>query len=42
MHDVLVPGPAAGFRGFALKVNETLARRPVTATARAFAEAVGV
>jgi len=40
-HDILVPGPAAGFRGFALKVNETLARRPIAETASAFAEAVG-
>ena len=39
--DVLLPGPAAGFQGFALKVNETLAQRPVAETARAFAEAVG-
>jgi len=27
--------------GFALKVNEALARRPVAETARAFAESVG-
>ena len=39
--DVLVPQPAAGFSGFALKVNEALARRPVAETARAFAESVG-
>ena len=40
-HDVLLPAPAAGFRGFALKVNETLARRPVAETVRAFAEVAG-
>jgi threonine aldolase len=39
--DVIVPGPAGGFRGFALKVNETLTRRPVTETVRAFSEAIG-
>jgi len=39
--DVQVPGPAAGWSGFALKVNETLARRPVEETAQAFREALG-
>lgn len=38
--DVLVPAPATGFHGFSLKVNETLARRPVSETAGAFAAAV--
>jgi threonine aldolase len=39
--NVVVPAPAGGFRGFALKVNETLARRPVTETVTAFSEAIG-
>ena len=34
--DVMVPGPATDFRGFRLKVNETLARRSAAETARAF------
>jgi threonine aldolase len=38
--DVVVPRPASDFRGFRLKVNETLARRPAAATARAFETAV--
>lgn len=38
--DVLVPGPSGSFRGFALKVNETLARRPVTETAAIISEAL--
>jgi threonine aldolase len=38
--DVRVPGPAAGFRGFALKVNETLSWMPVRDTVGAFAEAI--
>lgn len=39
--DVRVPGPAAGFRGFALKVNETLSWMPVEETVEAFAQATG-
>jgi threonine aldolase len=38
--NVLIPAPAGQFRGFVLKVNETLARRPADETAGAFAEAV--
>jgi len=38
---VVVPAPAGGFRGFALKVNETLTRRPVAETVTAFSEAIG-
>jgi threonine aldolase len=38
--DVVVPRPASDFRGFRLNVNETLARRPAAATARAFETAV--
>ena len=38
--DVLVPAPTAGFSGFILKVNETLARRPAAETAGAFAAAL--
>jgi len=38
--DIVVPSPAAGFSGFALKVNETLARRSVAETIGAFEEAV--
>ena len=34
---ILLPGPSTTFRGFALGVNETWARRPVDETARAFA-----
>jgi len=36
-----LPGPASGWPGFALKVNETLARRPVGETVQAFREALG-
>ena len=39
-HQIAVPRPAAGFRGFALKVNETLSRRPVADTVQAFSEAL--
>ena len=39
--DVQLPGPAAAWSGFALKVNETLARRPVEETIQAFQEALG-
>ncbi len=35
---VLLPAPSGNFRGFALGVNETLARRPVEETVGAFAE----
>jgi len=35
---VLLPSPNPNFRGFALAVNETLARRPVTETVAAFDE----
>jgi threonine aldolase len=38
--DVMIPGPATDFRGFRLKVNETLARRPAVETAGAFAMAL--
>jgi len=38
--DVMVPGPATDFRGFRLKVNETLTRRPAAETAHAFATAL--
>jgi threonine aldolase len=36
-----LPAPAPNLRGFILVVNETLARRPVAETVRAFQEAVG-
>jgi threonine aldolase len=39
--DVRLPGPASGWSGFFLNVNETLARRPVEETAQAFREALG-
>ena len=39
--DVQLPGPASGWSGFFLTVNETLARQPVEETARAFREALG-
>ena len=39
--DVRIPGPASGWSGFSLTVNETLARRPVEETAQAFREALG-
>jgi threonine aldolase len=38
---VELPAPSPNFRGFVLVVNETLARRPVAETVRAFGEAVG-
>ncbi len=38
--DVQMPGPASGWPGFFLNVNETLARRPAEETARAFREAL--
>jgi len=38
--DIVLPAPASGFKGFALKVNETLARRPVAETIGAFEEGV--
>lgn len=38
---VLLPAPNPNFRGFALGVNETLARRPVEETVRAFVEVLG-
>jgi threonine aldolase len=39
-HDVQMPGPASGWSGFFLNVNETLARRPTQETARAFRDAL--
>jgi threonine aldolase len=38
---VELPEPSPYFRGFPLVVNETLARRPVAETVRAFEDAVG-
>jgi threonine aldolase len=38
---ILLPGPNANFRGFALSVNETLARRPVEEIVQAFVEVLG-
>jgi threonine aldolase len=38
---IQMPGPARDWSGFNLKVNETLARRPVEKTARQFREALG-
>lgn len=35
---ILLPGPSANFKGFALGVNETLTRRPVEETVRAFSD----
>jgi len=37
---ILLPGPNPNFQGFALGVNETLARRPVEETVEAFREAL--
>jgi hypothetical protein len=39
---VELPEPSPTFRGFSLVVNETLARKPVAETVRAFEDAVGV
>jgi len=38
---ILLPSPNPNFRGFALGVNETLARRPVRETVAAFQEVMG-
>jgi hypothetical protein len=38
--DIELPAPSPYFKGFALGVNETLARRPVAETVQAFADAM--